>query len=419
MQMTAKANIIIDTRRKKQNDVYPVKLRVTFERKQKYYPTGFDLTETKFKKVMFGERKSDAEKQQQATIQAFEGKAIDIIKNLRVFTWLAFEKEYHTNKGAKDTISFSFESYVKELRETGRIGTAVSYESTLSSLNKFCEGAKFADVTPSFLKRYEKAILDKGNTITTVGIYMRTIRAIINSAINEGTITKDYYPFGKNKYEIPMANNIKKALTLNDISAIYYHEVEKDSTAAISKDYWLFMYLCNGMNMKDLCLLKYENIKGNVLEFIRAKTVRTKRKIEPIRVALVDDVKAIIERRGNVKKDGQTYIFPILTKGLTPERERDLIQLKTSLVNDHMKNIAQALHIDSNVTTYAARHSFATILQRSGAAISFISEALGHGNVQTTQNYLGGFEDDSKAETVKALTAFKVEKPKTHLKAVS
>ena len=66
------------------------------------------------------------------------------------------------------------------------------------------------------------------------------------------------------------------------------------------------------------------------------------------------------------------------------------------------------LGIESNVTTYAARHSAsATVLQRSGAPVSFITEALGHGNVQTTQNYLAGFEDESKAETLKALTAFK------------
>ncbi len=72
-----------------------------------------------------------------------------------------------------------------------------------------------------------------------------------------------------------------------------------------------------------------------------------------------------------------------------------------------MKAIAENLEIGNEVTTYAARHSFATILQRSGASVSFISEALGHGNVNTTQNYWGGFEDESKRETVKALTAFK------------
>ena len=74
-----------------------------------------------------------------------------------------------------------------------------------------------------------------------------------------------------------------------------------------------------------------------------------------------------------------------------------------------MKAIAKTLGIENDVTTYAARHSFATILQRSGASTDFISEALGHSNVRTTQNYLAGFEDEAKKDTVKALIAFKNE----------
>jgi site-specific recombinase XerD len=71
-----------------------------------------------------------------------------------------------------------------------------------------------------------------------------------------------------------------------------------------------------------------------------------------------------------------------------------------------MKIIANDLGITRDVTTYAARHSFATILQRSGVSVEFISEALGHSNVKTTQNYLGGFEDDRKKEVAKLLTDF-------------
>lgn len=78
-----------------------------------------------------------------------------------------------------------------------------------------------------------------------------------------------------------------------------------------------------------------------------------------------------------------------------------------TVINEHMKGVAEKLGIGSDLTTYAARHSFATILQRSGVSAEFISEALGHSNVRTTQNYLAGFEDESKREVVKALTAFK------------
>ena len=409
MQMSniAKTSIILDTRRKKQNGQYPVKLRITFERKQRYYTTPYDLTEKAYQKVIFAVRQSDDEKTLKRHIQSFENKAREIIQGLPVFNWINFEKRYLSNRGARETIAFAFEERINELKEAQQIGTAVSYECSQRSLNKFSKDAKFADVTPEFLHQYEKWMLNQGKSVTTISIYLRSLRTLFNNAIGEGVLTKELYPFGKRKYEIPTGNNIKKALTLNDIAAIYYHKPEFKSNCDMAKDYWLFMYLCNGINMKDLCLLKYENIKGDVLEFERAKTVRTKRKVEPIRVALVEDANIIIKKWGNKAKDKDTYIFPVLKKGLTAERERQLIQQRTQVVNTHMKSIAASLKITNDITTYAARHSFATILQRSGASISFIGEALGHSNIKTTQNYLAGFEDDTKKETVRALTAFK------------
>lgn len=404
--MKATTSIFIDKYHPKAGGLCAVTVRVTFERKKKYYPTPVSITASDFQKIQ-GTKPREPYKAIALQLQAFEKKAADIIEALPVFTWKAFEKHYLTNRGAKDTINLAFADYAKDLRDNDRIGTAVSYECAQSSLNKFSPGARFADVTADFLRKYEKWMLNAGNSITTVGIYLRSLRTLFNNAIGEGMLSKELYPFGKKKYEIPTGNNTKKALTLKDIAAIYFYKPQAGTTADMAKDYWLFMYLCNGINVKDMCLLKYENIKGEVLEFQRAKTARTKRKVEPIRVSLGDDAKDIIKKWGNTRTDGSTYIFRVLTKGITAVRERQLIQQFTGVINDHMKAITGILGIDTDCTTYAARHSFATILQRSGASTEFICEALGHTNVKTTQNYLAGFEDESKKETVKALTAFK------------
>ena len=395
----------------KENGSCAVSLRITFERKKRHYPTPYSLTPADFEKVMFGKRQSEIEKELKGKIQDFENKATKIIGDLPFFTWTAFEKHYLQNRAAKDTIKQAFEDYSNELRQAERIGSAVSYECAMNSLDKFEAGAKFTDITPEFLRRYEKTVLSEGKSITTVGIYLRSLRTLFNNAINEGLLTKDLYPFKlgnvKGRYEIPTGNNIKKALSLSDIELIYNYQPEAGTMKERAKDYWIFMYLCNGINVKDLCLLKYENIKGDVMEFVRAKTARTKRKVEPIRVTITADVKAIIEKWGNADKAEKNYIFPVLEKGLTPERERQLIQQLTHVLNDHMKSIAKELGIDSSLTTYVARHSFSTVLKRSGASTEFISEALGHGNLKTTQNYLGSFEDENKKEVVKALTAFR------------
>ncbi len=128
MQMTTipKTSIVLDTRRKKQNGLYPIKLRVTFERKQAYFQTPHDLTENGFKRVMYGERQTDKEKQLKKKIQAYEEKAAGIIENLPFFTWQAFEKQYFANRAAKDTINLAFEERINELRTAGQISTAVS-----------------------------------------------------------------------------------------------------------------------------------------------------------------------------------------------------------------------------------------------------------------------------------------------------
>lgn len=404
--MRASTAIVQDTRRPKKDGTFPIKLRVTLDREQKYYTTPLSLTIEDFEKTQ-GARPRNEFKDISLRLQAIESKAAGIVQQLPLFTWLTFEKFFLGNTAAGSSLTDAFTQYAKELRTEGRIGTAVSYECARSSLHKFSPNTKLADITAEFLRRYEKWMVGNGNSITTVGIYLRSLRTIINNAIAEGSLRKELYPFGRKKYEIPLANNVKKALSLKDIAAIYYHQPEAGTYGDMSKDYWIFMYLCNGINVKDMTLLKYGNIKGEVLEFHRAKTARTKRKVEPIRVSLVDDLKEIIKKWGNERIADSTYIFPILGEGLTAERERQLIQQLTGVINDHMRAIARELGIESDCTTYAARHSFATILQRSGVSTEFISEALGHSNVKTTQNYLAGFEDESKKETIKALTAFK------------
>ncbi len=129
---TAKTATVLDKRRKKQDGTFPAKLRVTFERKQVYYSTPYDLTEKEFERVMFSKRLRGTEKALKKKVTAFENKAIEIIQVLPIFTWKAFEKHYLTNRGAKDTINLSFADYAKELRDNDRIGTAVSYECAQS-----------------------------------------------------------------------------------------------------------------------------------------------------------------------------------------------------------------------------------------------------------------------------------------------
>jgi len=81
-------------------------------------------------------------------------------------------------------------------------------------------------------------------------------------------------------------------------------------------------------------------------------------------------------------------------------------------VNKYIRKVAGKLELKADVTTYTARHSFATILKRAGANTSFISEALGHSDLPTTEAYLGSFGIDQKKAMAAHLTNFPKDKTK-------
>jgi integrase/recombinase XerD len=408
--MKASTSIFIDKYHPKLLDECAISLRVTFERKKKYYATPYSLNEKEFQKVMFGSRLSDKEKELKMKIQDFENKAISIIEKLPFFSWNEFEKKYRDNRGAKDIIKLAFQKRIKELREGGQIGTAIVYECATKSLDKFLPESRFVDFTSEVLSGYERHCIEVGMSKTTIGIYLRALRSIFNEAISNEDILPTLYPFRRNqyekgKYEIPITRNIKKALVKSDIEKIFNVETKKDSIRSKAKDYWIFIYLTNGLNVNDLCLLQYKNIVNEKVEYIRAKT-KNQKKEQKIQAVLLPKSLAIIKKWGNKKKDDNTFVFPELTGKETPERQKQLIQQLTHVINDNMKVVASELGIEKSVTSNVARHSFATVLKRSGTNVSLISEMLGHGSLKTTQIYLDSFENDALEKVANLLTEF-------------
>jgi len=400
----ATVSVFIDQYHPQKDDNCKVSIRITHQRKRRYYPTDMAINPLDFGRIMKAKRRNEADTKTYNKILSFENKAIDAVDRLPVFTFAKFEDIYLNNKEAADSIKFGFEKYIQELKDEKRIGNAVSYETAMKSIERFKSGLKYADITASLLRKYENAMIEAGKSKTTVGIYLRSLRAIFNRA----SIDKALYPFGegKNKYSIPTGRNIKKALTLEEIAKIFHHEVELGTTKSMAKDYWIFIYLCNGLNVKDLCLLKHKNIEGDVLKYERAKTKRSKKDSELINVSLKREAKAVISKWGQHSINGETYLFPHLKKGMTAERERQIYQQLTKTINKYMKLIAKELEINKEVTTYFARHSFATVLRNSGASMEFISEALGHSDMKTTKSYLAGFEQETIHKTTDALTNF-------------
>lgn len=397
------ATVYLDRNRPKKNGKCSVKIKVTYNRKRKYFATGIDLTNKSFEQIFFGKRKTSEQKEIKTKIEYFEKKANDVIDNLNVFSFDAFEEGFLDQRNTANSVSFAFDKYINNLKLENRIGTAVSYDCAKNSIDKFNQDLTFAEVTPLFLKKYENWMLNNGNSITTVGIYLRSLRAIYN----QQNIDKSAYPFGngKNKYSIPTSKNTKKALTVEEIANIYNYDAKPKSNEEMARDYWLFLYLCNGMNVKDFCLLKWKNIESDMLSYKRAKTERSQKESKRISVALKSESLDIIKKWGQPSIDENAFIFPHLNNKMNAVQKRATYQQLTKIINKYMKQIASEVGISKNVTTYFARHSFATVLKRSGAAIEMISELLGHSSVEVTESYLDSFENEQIQKETDVLTA--------------
>ena len=401
-------SFIHDIRRTKKNSKSPVKLCVNAGHKSKYYATGIDMSIEEYAKLSFKRTTQDIVEIKNK-LHALETHAKSIIPTIKPFNFIAFERKLSQKPIEGDVFEACFKKKIEQLRKENRISSAVSYHNCLRSLIIFKKGISFETITASFLQDYENWMVAKGKSITTVSIYVRTLRAIFNEAIFEGIISRDIYPFGRRRYQIPASRNIKKALTLSDIGKIYYYQVEGiHEGEQRAKDFWLFSYFANGINIKDIALLKYKNIQGEYIVFERAKTMRsTRSNSKPISIYITEDMLKIIERWGIKPATPDNHIFPIINPEADAVRQRLQIQQFIKVINEWMKRIAQKLGIEKTVTTYVARHSFSTVLKRSGASIEFISEALGHTDVKTTESYLDSFENDAKKKFASHLTAFK------------
>jgi len=407
-------SIFLDQRKALKNNLYPVKLRVYYERKYKYYSVTdrskkrISMSEPDFNRIVKNTpdgtsksvRLSRDETEIRLHIHSLEAKAMKVIQSLPVFTWESFEPAYFGLNKVRTDILSSLRMTADSLREEGRIGSSQGFLCAANSLELFTEKKiiPFDLVTVPFLKKYEQWMQGKGRTDTTIGIYLRNVRIVYRRARLDGKIKEGIlYPFGMYQYEIPTGANTKKALTHADIKKIADYQAVPGSLEEKYRDYWMFSFLCNGINVKDLANLKYKNIDGDVIRFQRAKTLRkTRKKPRLIELVITRQVGRIIDRWANKPAAPETYLFPILAPGMNPVEKYKRIQHITQQINRHMKQTAGKVGIPGKVTTYTARHSFATIMKRSGASTELISEALGHTNLQTTDNYLASFEMEVK-----------------------
>jgi len=430
MEREYSISIFLDTRRELKNHKYPVKLRVFthYPRKQKLYQTDFEFTEKEFESIWQTQKPRNEVKPARAEIKSALDKAEKTAKELESFTFEEFENALYQKSGEPENVFFQYDAIIKHYKLNNQIGTAINYDYSQKAIKNFLletngkepEILRFKEINTQWLNRFEaymttaknvtdekgKNVLISGKSLTTVGIYLRPLRAIFNTAISNGVIKLSQYPFGKRKYEIPQPNAVKKALSRNQLKQLF-ETIPKTPEQSKAKDFFFFLFNTAGMNIKDMARLRYENLQDDRIIYVREKTKRTtKTNQTPVVVYLNDYSKEFISKYGNPEIKPKNFIFDVYKPEMTEAQQFRKSQNFTKFLNQAIKKLAADNGLPGEISTYWSRHSFATNAIRSGASLEQVSEALNHKSSATTKGYFAGFESEAKRELTANLMNF-------------
>ncbi len=394
----------LESRRLRKDGRGSLKVRVTYNRERAYYPTGKFFTPKEWEALP--RTRSHSALEIRRDIENSYNHIRSIVEELALSGSFSIEALNIRLRGAAaTTLNEAFRLKIEELHRKGAIGNMQNYQCVLNCVERFAGNRiSFKSISTTWVERYVEHLRQKGLTQATISIRLRTLRAILNNALTAGSIRPVNYPFGKGKYTIRSGAGRKVAITLEQIGQIARYTDDIHPAQLRYRDYWLFLYLCNGINVADFIQLRYSDIIEGEIYFKRKKTLNTSRSLKDIRVIVTEPMQEIINRWGNPQHPNN-YIFPHLIGIETPLEIRRKTQTLIRHINRAMAQISKSLglpHISSGV----ARHSFATVLKRSGANIAYISESMGHSNQRTTENYLASFERDERERNAELLTKF-------------
>jgi len=332
----------------------------------------------------------------------YQQKILEKKANSEEFTASSLINEQKEEIKAK-TVEEFYLSLIEDLKQKGRIGNSYAYLNSYNTLRNFNKGKKlnytFSHIDVSFCKRFEDWMRSKGNKDTTLSYQFRTLRATYNKAIEAKIVAREKNPFIEYKLSHFNTKTIKRALSKNDILKLINANCNGQSKLRqLTHDLFSFSYLCGGISFVDIANLTRQNIVEDRLIYQRQKTHGN------INLLLSKEASTIIAKYSTYQQEAE-YLFPILhcKRHITPMQKSNRVHKICHQVNTELRAFAKELGITAEVTTYVARHSFATILKKSGVNIGIISQALGHQDIKTTQIYLSKFDNEQVDDAMKNL----------------
>jgi len=397
--MEATFKIVLDKRRQKKNNTYPLRMRVYQGRNYKTHSLGIDIRELDWNEQLQQVHTSNPNHRlynvKINTLKVKVQKSIfmnddeeHIITPEELVNQIA--RNGQKKQVAKPDILTYGTEHIAKLEASGHIGNSIVYSCAINKLKDYVKTGSltFEEVNYSFIERFNTALLVEGMKVNGISNYMRTIRALFNTAIREGVISANLYPFSK--FKIKNERTINRTLTLAEIATIINIELPTGTPMWHHRNLFLLSFCLIGINFSDLLTLTYGNVIDGRVVFRRRKTHKV--------YSILIQPKAqefLNQYRANDSGSNEEFILPfVVNKNNHVVLRKDILQAIKN-TNDYLDKIAKLCCVNKPVTTYYARYSWANCARSLGFSKDLIAEALGHeyGN-RVTGIYLDNYSTD-------------------------
>lgn len=383
---------MLNKSRRLNNGSYPLVFQVIHERRKKLMYTGFRIKEESFdeleEKIIDGVDSTFTtadvarmNRELRKIKNRIRAQIRHLERSTESFTVEDVLAQYiHKNVRQQFYLLRYIDTQIDRKKTLKKEGTAAAYRSTRLSLAKFLNGSdiRMSAIDLRFIRQYEDFLYNSGVTGNTVSYYLRNLRTLYNQAVTDGYHPHGEYPFAK--AQTRPAKTVKRALTRKDLQALANLGLEEMPELKFARDLYLFSFYAQGMAFVDIVLLKKSDIYNGVLTYSRHKSKQL------IRIAVTPQMQELMDK---YETEGE-YVFPIISEKSLSEYKQ--YRLYLGRINRYLKKIAVMIDIAVPLTTYTARHTWATLARDYGAPVSVISAGLGHTSEEMTRIYLKEFD---------------------------
>lgn len=297
-------------------------------------------------------------------------------------------------KNAKDDLRLYIPEVIGMLKREGKFPAMHVYACTLRSYEKFCAEERHPKnvtaslsmqeiFTPERLKEYEDWLAGQQSSPNTISTYMRTLQAVYNRWMSPGI--EGYNPVLFKDVYTKVESHTKRALTAEQMEQLRNTDF---SVLTLRQQqvltYFLLMFMLRGMPFIDLAHLRKSDLRNRRITYRRHKTGKL------MVVDVPPDAMRLLQKYRD--KTDSEYLFPLLYGGLFMEEHHHRYQETLRHFNRELARLMKQLLPGVSVSSYTARHTWATLAYHSGVPVGLISQSLGHSSIRVTMTYLKPFD---------------------------